>query len=186
MLAYGMANLPEQNDVFARHLATYPSLFEDGVYGPTGEPAGIYQKVPSHAGTCSLKSQGDEDFATNLMLRHLQAMNDWRLGIIDRVMGRSVREKSTLPEYVSLKTIRTMMHVVSGSYAPILFAGSLKVLSSLESENMGIVVLGFLCLLLWSLILLVPTLKRSDLFAIAAAYFAVGSVFIGAKGFDRR
>jgi hypothetical protein len=29
--------------------------------------------------------------------------------------------------------------------------------------------------------LLVPKLKRSDLYAITAAYFAVGGVFIGAK-----
>ncbi|KAF2831257.1 hypothetical protein CC86DRAFT_137061 [Ophiobolus disseminans] len=186
MLAQDVANLPEQDNVFARYLANYPGLLVNRLYGPTKEPADIYQEVPSHAGTCSLKSREDEDFVTNLMLKHLQATNEWRQGFIDRVLRRPVREKTALPQYFSLKTIRTIMHIIAGVYVPILFAGSLKILSSLESESTRIVVLGLLCLLLmWSLILLVPTLRRSDLFAIAAAYFAVGGVYIGAKGLDR-
>jgi hypothetical protein len=92
-------------------------------------------------------------------------------------------EDALLPEYISLNTVRTTMHYLAGVFVPLLLAGTLGALSSLESEKERIVVLGcFGFVMTWSLILLIPGLKRSDLFAIAAAYFSVGGIYIGARG----
>jgi hypothetical protein len=194
MLVSGIANLPEQDEVFARHFAQYPKLFTNGVYLPTSEKADMYQQVPAHADTCSLKGREEEDFATDFLVKRVKPINIWLGKLIKSMQKKPAREDDTLqeddsalPQYLGLKTVRTIMHLLAGVYVPTLFAGSLGILSRLETEKSRIIVLGCLGLVLtWSLILLIPTLKRSDLFAITGAFFAVGGIYIGSKSPDYR
>jgi hypothetical protein len=185
VLACGVANLPEPGDAFARHFARYQGLFNDGVYGPTGEDAELYQNVPSHSDLCSFKKFEEEDFGTNLILKHIESVYTRLRSTISWVLRKPVLVDSPLPEYIHLSTIRTAVHYFAGLYVSLLFTSTLGILNSLGSDTKRIIVLGFLSLvLMWSLILLIPSLKRNDLFAIAGAYFAVGGIYIGSKGHD--
>jgi hypothetical protein len=146
--------------------------------------------VPSHSDLCSLKGREEEDTVTNVLLRHIEFINGKLDNTIRWVSIKCLRHKDSppseealLPDYISLMTVRTIMHYLAGVFVPLLLAGTLGTLSSLNSEKERIVVLGCLGFVLtWSLILLIPGLKRNDLFAIAAAYFSVGGIYIGAKG----
>jgi hypothetical protein len=188
MLAHGVANLPEQVEVFARHFARYDELFENGVYGPTNEDANMYRQVPSHGNLCSLKGGEEEDAVTNLMLKHIESVNEYLHGIVRWVLRKPTPTPDTpLPDYVSLNSIRRVTHCLAAVYATVLFTGTLGILNVLESEKNRIITLGCLAfVLMLSLTILVPSLKRNDLFTIAAGYFAVGGVYIGAKGVGPR
>ena len=121
------------------------------------------------------------------MLERLQPANERLHKFVNRVLRRKVDPESTPEQYIEDKTVRTIMNLLASLYAPILLAGSLAILSCVESELARIAVLGALGILLtMSIMLVVPTVKRSDLFAITAAFFAVGGVYIGSKSFDYR
>jgi hypothetical protein len=182
VLAHQLANMSEQDQVFARHFAENDSLFDGGVYGPTKEDADMYRQVPCHSDLCSLKGREQEDPGTNFVLKHLKSMYKFYRIVISWVLRRPLPE-DTVPEYVLLSTVRAAMHFLASIHVVLLFSGTLAVLNSLDSDAKRIAVLGCLAfVLLWSLILLIPSLKRNDLFAIAAAYFAVGGIFIGSRG----
>jgi hypothetical protein len=184
VLAHKVASMPEQDLVFARHFAENDSLFDGGVYGPTKEDADMYRQVPCHSDLCSLKGREQEDPGTNLVLKHLKPMYKLYRKVISWILRRPLRE-DTDPEYAHLSTVRTAMHFLASIHVIVLFTGTLGVLNSLDSDAKRIAVLGcFACVLLWSLILLIPSLKRNDLFSIAVAYFAVGGIFIGSRGRD--
>jgi hypothetical protein len=182
-LASEIANLPEQDEVFARHFAEYKNLFLNGAYGPTDQDANIYRQVPPHSATCCLKGHEEEDSGTKLLLRNIEPINESLDKLVHWIMRKPKRPRnSPLPRYVNFGTVRKAMHFLAGLYVALLLTGTLGILSSLSKEKYRIVTLGCLTLaLMCSLILLIPSLKRNDLFSIAAAYFAVGGIYIGAK-----
>lgn len=181
---HGLANMPGQRKLFSRHFAKIIQLFggSGGIY-----EASIYTQVPSHPDTCSLKDFEGQDHTTEFALEHLAVANEWFNKSLNWILRKSEDEELQPKQYVELDTIRMIMNLLAALYAPTFFAVSLGVLSCVESEKMRIVALGgFGLLLTISLMLTVPTLKRSDLFSISAGYFAVGGVYIGAKSLDYR
>jgi hypothetical protein len=152
------------------------------VYGPTKEAAKKYQQEAPHPELCSLKECEEEDFVTNLIAKHIESVHE-RLRSTFRWGPRDPLPKdSPLPEYIQLSTIRTAVHYFAGVYIVLLYSGTLAILNSLGSDTERIIVLGCLALvLLLSLTLLVPSLKRSDMFTIAGTYIAVGGIYIGSK-----
>lgn len=187
-LAHAIANLPDQSEIWAKHFSERKTSFQDGRFGPTKEDATIYTQIPSHADTCSLRaSEADQqDYLTSFAIRHLKSINIRLRKWIARRPKQQCQEEDVAQErFVGLEKIVTIANVLAGIYVPVLFAGCLGVLSSIGSEKRRIVVLGAFGLLLTALLnLCVPTLKRSDMFAITGAFFAVGGIYVGAKGID--
>lgn len=184
LLAYGVANLPDQAEVFARRFAETPDIFHEGVYRPTKEDAGIYSQTPSHLGLCSLKGMEEEDLLNDFVIKNLRPINEKLRTWSGRILRKRVEDDDSMPEhFITLKTVRTTMNLLAALYVPIFLAGTLGVLSRLHSEGMRVVVLGLLGIVLTlSLICVVPKVKRNNLVATTAAYFAVGGIYIGAKG----
>lgn len=165
--------LPDQPTEFARSFPGW-ELFENGVYVPTGEDAADYEQV----------SAGPEFFAGREPepIDHLTRCIIW--------LNYSIRAWYDKKRHVvrdDLKSINSesnkrIMHLVAAIYMSIFLSGTLGTLSVLSSEKRRIVVLGILGLVLQvSLVLLIPGLKRNDMVAILAAYFAVGGIYIGTK-----
>jgi hypothetical protein len=179
--------MPDQSKAYARHFAKKKDVSRGGLYVPTKEPADIYSQVPSHHGLAALRDSEEEDVMTEFLLEHASWVYTRLRKLIDWVLNRH-RDEELLPQkYIRITTLRTKMNIFVAILLPIFLAGTLGGLSRLRSDKMRIVVLGILALVLtMSLIVLVPKLKRSDLWAITAAYFAVGGVFIGAKSTDTR
>jgi hypothetical protein len=177
--------MPNQPKVYARNFAKKKDVFSGGFYVPTREPADIYSQVPSSVRLCVLKGEEEEeDVVTPTVVK----LADWVYIRLRAAINR-VPKKHTDPEllhqqYIKKATLRTAMNVLTATFLPTFLAGTLGFLSLLKSDKMRIVVLGILALVLtMSSTLLVPKLnsKRSDLYAITAAYFAVGGVYIGTK-----
>jgi hypothetical protein len=183
LLAHGVANMPDQPKAYARYFAKKQDLFSGGLYVPTREPADIYSQVPSSDRLCALKGEEEEeDVVTHAVVK----LADWvyiRLrAAIDWLLNKHIDQEVLRQQYIDMRILRTTMTILTATYLPMFFAGTLGFLSLLKSDKMRIVVLGILALVLtMSSTLLVPKLKRSDLYAITAAYFAAGGVFIGAK-----
>ncbi|KAH7399507.1 hypothetical protein BKA66DRAFT_565579 [Pyrenochaeta sp. MPI-SDFR-AT-0127] len=187
LIAHAIANLPDQCDVYARNFAKQDDVFDNGIFGPTKEDAGMYRQVPPHAGMCSFKGIDPQDPVTNLVLRYLEPLNVRIKGLVRCIVGRREPRAVTSQSNVTFNTILTVMNLLAGIFGTLLFAGCMGVLSCIDSEKWRIVVLGaFGLVLITSLVLFVPTLKRNDIFAVIAAFFAVGGVYIGAKGIDKR
>ncbi|RAR15582.1 hypothetical protein DDE83_001032 [Stemphylium lycopersici] len=183
-LARDVANLPDQPDIYAQHLAQYEGLFNDDMFGPTKEKAAIYTQVPANNDTCALKcgEQGQQDMLTKCMVMHLKPVNRFLEKWVLRIRGKSTDVADDSQRTLELATVLTVVDILSGIYVPVLFAGCLGVLSCLASEKCRIIVLGSFGMVLAALLIVcVPALKRNDLFAIIAAFFAVGGVYIGAK-----
>jgi hypothetical protein len=184
-LATQVANLPHQSDIYARHFAARETLFEAGVFGPTREKAAMYTQVPSHADTCSFKDGNldEQDMLTAFVIRHLESVNVYVTDLIARVLRqRSLEDGGAYQQYLGLDKIQMIANVLTGIYVPVFLAICLGVLSCIKSEKTRIVMLGVLGILLALLMIMcVPTPKRNDMFAITAAFFAVGGIFIGAK-----
>lgn len=180
-LAHAVTQLPDQSQLWAKQFTEYQGLFENGIFGPTGENEGIYKQVPSHEGTCSLMKREEGDPTTELIVRNMKGIK-MRIG---KFLWKSSKRTNDDLEAATQKTVqftkvRTTMDVVAALYAPALFTSSMAVLSYISSLKVGIVVLGiFGVVLTVSMILFVPTLKRSEIFAITAAFYAVGGVYIG-------
>ena len=182
-LAHAIAQLPDQPRVYAEHLARYQNLFEDGVFGPTGETEEIYKQVPPHADTCSFKDMPRQDYLTERLIKNLKRLDR---KVVDPARRRWKKRRND-PENpqpqrsVELETIRTIMNILVGIYAPILLTASMATLYCIRPMAVRIGMLGVLGMVLSiSLIFLVEDLKRSELFSILAGYFAVLGVFIGA------
>lgn len=185
LIAYKVANLPAQHKIYARHFARTEGLFKGDVYVPTGERASIYSQVPAHSDTCVLKEFQSQEIAPEWVINNIEPINEWLNSVVNRMLRRKVDPDSVVREVITDTTVRTAMNLVAALYAPVLLASSMAVLSCLHSDLLRIVVLGtFGILLTISLMVVVPTIKRSELFAITAAYFAVGGVYIGAKSLN--
>jgi hypothetical protein len=179
--------MPDQSKAYARYFAKQNDVFRDGLYVPTMERADIYSQVPSHRYLCTLRGAEEEDVMTDFLLKLAGSVYRRLHGLVDWVFKRRADEELLHQRYIRLTTARTTMNVLAATCLPIFLAGTLGMLSRLKSDKMRIVVLGILALVLtMSLIVLVPKLKRSDMYAITAAYFAVGGIFIGAKSTDSR
>jgi hypothetical protein len=187
-LAHAIANLPSQPEIWARHFSEYTEAFQDGRFGPTNEDATVYSQVPSHADTCSLRASevDQQDHLTSFAIRHLKSINiRLRKWIACGSKEWSEEEGAAPEQFVGLEKIVMVANVLAGIYVPVFFAACLGVLSSIQSEKWRIVVLGAFGLMLTALLILcVPTLKRSDMFAITGAFFAVGGIFVGARSMD--
>lgn len=180
-----VANLPEQNLVYARHFAEFKGLFMDGFYGPTGEAAARYQKVPADEELCALKGLDEEDYITNFLLKHAKSIYRSMYAVLGWLFRWPPLDDSSPTKYISLQAVRTSMHYFVGFYVPLLLTGTLALLNGLDSDPKRIIALGCVAfVLMWSLILLVPSLKRHDLVAIATAFFAVGGIYIGSRSHD--
>lgn len=184
MTAQAIANLPDQCDIYARHFAQYKELFENGIFGPTQEKEQLYKQVPPHHEMCSWKDFGQQDPITSLVIRHMKAMNTRLNALLNWLSSKQKEQQRPMPQqYIKLETVLLVMDFLAGFYVPLLSALCLGVLSCIKSEKARIVVLGvFAVVLTTSLILCIPNLRRCDLFAVTAAFFAVGGVYIGAKG----
>ncbi|KAI4662057.1 uncharacterized protein J4E78_004848 [Alternaria triticimaculans] len=173
------------SDVYARHFAARKTLFEEGLFGPTKEEAAMYTQVPSHADTCSFKDGelDEQDMLTAFVIRHLESVNTYVTQLITRILRQRTLEEGVAPrQYLELNKIQMVANILTGIYVPVFLAICLGILSCIESEKNRIVVLGVLGILLALLMVVcVPVPKRNDMFAITAAFFAVGGIFIGAK-----
>ncbi|CAO2656934.1 Nn.00g057370.m01.CDS01 [Neocucurbitaria sp. VM-36] len=188
LMVHAIANLPDQCDMYARHFAQHKEVFENGVFGPTKENEEMYKQVPAHDEMCSLKGFDQQDLITSFVLRHIKTMNKHFRSLMKQFSRKREQQTDVSPEqHIKFETLLLVIDLLAGLYVPLLFAGCMGVLSCIKSEKARIGVLGvFGFVLTGSLILCVPNLRRADLFAVTAAFFAVGGIYIGAKSGDNR
>ncbi len=189
LLAHGVANLPDQSEVWAKDFSESPELFHDGRFGPTKEDHEVYSKIPSHADTCSLRASevDQQDLLTKFVILHLKSiylgLNKWVAYV--PWLG-SHKDEVEQERFIGLERIVLIANVLTGICVPVIYAVCLGVLSCIESEKWRIVVLGAFGLLFTTLLnLCVPTIKRGDMFAITGALFAVGGIFIGTRSINQ-
>ncbi|KAH7076683.1 hypothetical protein BKA63DRAFT_565064 [Paraphoma chrysanthemicola] len=176
LMVHEIMNLPMQHEIYARDLADTEFLFDGNVFGPTLEHANVYTTIPSDPDTCCVKGFNAEAHGPGFVLGRLRPISEW-------LRGSRGESKSNVQHFMRHETIQATMLVLAALYASVLLAGSLGVLSCLKSEGARIAVLGVFAFTLGvSLVVLIPNIRPSDLVVIIATYFAVGGVYIGAKG----
>ena len=161
--------------VFSKYFISHSQLFDGGKFGPTGEDSVFYQHPP-HPDTTTLKGMEREDLLTTMFINNARA--------IFQKIGKMCGEDPEAPRQdIGLDTIHMMMNFFTCLYAPILFTASLAVLYTATSTKIQIVVAGGLGMLLaLSVQSVVPGIKRGEVVAITAAYFAIAGIFIGPNG----
>ena len=174
-LAHKIAQFPDQSPLFSKRFANIPNLCEDEKFGPTGE-SNEYYKHPPHADTCTWREPDRQDSLTNLFIDNIE--------VIVSKLSRKKKEDPDSPqrESIKLSTICGVVNLLVGLYAPLVFTASIAVFYCIRATSSRIVVAGLLGILFsMSIQLLVPGIKRGEIFAINAAYFAIAGVFIGAS-----
>jgi hypothetical protein len=164
-LAHKIAQFPDQSPLFSKRFANIPNLCEDEKFGPTGE-SNEYYKHPPHADTCTWREPDRQDSLTNLFIDNIE--------VIVSKLSRKKKEDPDSPqrESIKLSTICSVVNLLVGLY----------VFYCIRATSSRIVVAGLLGILFsMSIQLLVPGIKRGEIFAINAAYFAIAGVFIGAS-----
>ncbi|KAH8725296.1 hypothetical protein GQ44DRAFT_772332 [Phaeosphaeriaceae sp. PMI808] len=139
LTTHALANMPKSRDFFARHLADIPELFQGGVYGPTQEPADIYSRVPSDPSTFSLRGYDEDDYFTAFVFKYLKPLNAW---YHEWILQKPTDLESGSSQFIELRTIQTVVNLITACFALSLLCGSLVVLSCVGSEKMRILVLG--------------------------------------------
>jgi hypothetical protein len=181
--AHAVIQLPDQPKVYAKYLAEMPGLFDDDVFGPTGESAGFY-RMPVHPDTCGLKGMSQEDILTEAIIHNVRPIKDRVLRWIEPFRRRTVNDPETAvtgQTSIELDTIRRMTNVVTGLWIPTFFTASMVIVFSIHSVTVAFAVALVLGLVLTaSVLLVVPKIVRGELFAITASYYAVVGIFIGA------
>jgi hypothetical protein len=179
-LAHTIAQFSDQSTLFSKRFANMPNLCEAGKFGPTGE-SDEYYKHPPHVDTCTLRELDRQDSVANLFIDNIQT-------IVSKV-SRKKKEDPDSPrrDGIKLSTIRTVFNLLVGLYAPLVFTASIAVFYGTRHTSSRIVVAGLLGFLFsMSIQLLVPGIKRGEIFTINAAYFAIAGVFIGASDNNSR
>jgi hypothetical protein len=174
-LAHSIAQFSDHSTFFSKRFANKLNLCDKGTFGPTGE-SDEYYKHPPHVDTCTLRDLDRQDSAVNLFVDNVET-------IVSKV-SRKKEEDPDAPrrERIKLSTIRGVINLLVGLYAPMVFTASIAVFYRVRPTSSRIVVAGLLGLLFsMSIQLLVPGIKRGETFAINAAYFAIAGVFIGAS-----
>jgi hypothetical protein len=180
---HNVTQLPDQPKPHAEYLAEMPGLFEDDLFGPTGESAGFY-KMPVHPDTCGLKGMSQEDILTEAIIHNVRPIKDRVLSWIEPFRRRTVHDPEapvTGQTNIKLDTIRRMTNVVTGLWIPTFFTASMVIVFSIHSVTVAFavaLVLGHV--LTASVLLVVPKIVRGELFAITASYYAFVGIFIGA------
>lgn len=145
----------------------------------------MYREVPPGPYLSSVKSVEEHDLSTGFVIAHLGFIHKCLQKPIKWFLKKRDDDGSTRAQFVQLETIQTVIHWLTVVYVPVLLSTTLAVLSVLNSEMTRIVVLGaFGIVFAASLMLLVPLKTRNYFFSITAAFFSVGGIFIGTKGFD--
>lgn len=178
-----ISKLPEQSQVFAKHLASFVGLFQDGFFGPTGEEEDYYRQVPPPGDTAALKGVDHQDVIGNFLMENITTMNK---GVRRLAFWRREEQDIEAPQNpsdIDLDTIRGLMNLVTALYGPLLYTVSMLVVSCIKPIKIQIIVVGILGLVLAiSMQLMVENVKRGELLTVVAGYFAVLGIFIGNTG----
>jgi hypothetical protein len=176
-----ISNLPEQSDVFAKHLAEHNWLFDRGMFCPTGESESFYRQTPQHVDMCTTKDFDRQDAVAESFIKNVkglkkcaQALHLWK--------NPNDAENPSTQASIELHKIRRAMNFATCLYAPLLFTASLAIVYRIPSVTTQIAVVGVLGgLLSISLQMLLQDLKRAEVFSIIGAFYAVLGIFIGAR-----
>ncbi|KAF2467395.1 uncharacterized protein BDR25DRAFT_344812 [Lindgomyces ingoldianus] len=188
LLAYEVAQLPSQRNLFAKRFRDYPNLFKDEVFGPTGESEEIYKQVPAHSDTCSLKDIARQDPVTEFFINNLESMYTWVSEYVLR-RGKKLKDNPEMAERddgVAVATISAIVEVLTCLCVPLYMTITMFLLSCFRSTKVQIAILApFGTFFVFSLKVMVGPLPRYELFAITAQYLAVLGIFIGASSTGR-
>jgi hypothetical protein len=177
--------LPSHNLYFAKHLVKYRSLFENGIFGPTGEQAVPYQD-PSYSGFCALVGIPEWDNLTNAYVNN----SDW---IERNVLGRVRRlwtcqrtlQQGNQHATISLATITSSIDFVTCIFVPLLLMAVMFALVSVRPLKVRIALVGVFGLVFaLSAKVFTGRISRGEIFAYTAAFFAISSVFAGTTSGD--
>ncbi|KAF2187640.1 hypothetical protein K469DRAFT_103357 [Zopfia rhizophila CBS 207.26] len=184
-LAHAVAQLPDHSRYFTEYLESYPNLFENGLFGPTGEEE-VFYKLPKHPDSCALKSIPRRDVLTNLLIDKTRSLKT-RIGSRLRKLWNRGEDAQQVQsnENVNLGTFIAIMDTFTCLYVPLLLSASMFVVNCIQSTRIRIAMIGvFGTIFSISFKLLAGQPTRSEVFAATAAYSAVLSVFVGATSSD--
>ncbi|KAF2786466.1 hypothetical protein K505DRAFT_380261 [Melanomma pulvis-pyrius CBS 109.77] len=178
--AHTIAQYPIQSSVYSKNLLTY-GLCKVGKFLPTGEDEKYYQHPP-HPDTFALKDVSGLDPLTEFIVNNIES---WARRFV-KTKEYDEEENEIDPEFevrnggIRLAAIEAVVNSFTSLYAPVLFTASIAILYCIQSTKNRIVVAGVLGMILAaSAQLLIPGVKRGEVFAITAAYFAIAGVYIG-------
>ncbi|KAF2705347.1 hypothetical protein K504DRAFT_537413 [Pleomassaria siparia CBS 279.74] len=180
--AHTIAQFPDQSRVCSRWFARRPGLYENGRFEPTGESK-MYYEHPPHADTCTLRDMGCHDLLTEFFINNYEAVSE---RFRKKSEGDADPDAPTR-EGIKLSIIEAVSNIIACTYISLIFTASIAILFCLEKTRNRIVVAGILgIILLLSILLLAPSVKRSEVVAIIAGYFAIAAVFIGTSDHEGR
>jgi hypothetical protein len=172
--AQAVAKFPDQSGVYSKAFAEMSNLCVGGKFGPTGE-SDEYYTHPPHPDTYSFKRMDAQDPFTAYLVNNVKTL-------YEKLSGKGDDQETPRRPSIKLSTICRVVNLLVCLYAPLMFTASIAILYTIRPTKIRIAVAGLLGVVVAiSILLLVPGIRRGELFAIIAAYFAIAGVFIGAS-----
>jgi hypothetical protein len=154
----------------------YSGIIDGGIFGPSGDSADRYQERPADPDLCTIKgyyeNEGTTRFALGVFL--LFKKHIWHRIFSHR---QSETENSQMA-YANLDVVQSLLDYFMCVFLPLLLTAALYALYAIRSTEARIAVIGGFGVLVMMLLKVTSRVRRSEMYAFCAAYFAVASVFV--------
>lgn len=168
-----MAQLPDQSELWAAAMRKHPNIFDDGIFGPTGESAERYRQCPANSDLFTLKGFEENKVTTRCALGvYVFLRNHIWLRIFPH------KPPTTEVAYAHLDVVDAVVDLFICVLLPLVFIAALYSLYIIQSINVRIAVIGGFGILIMLFLKVTTRAKRVELFTLCAAYFAISSVFV--------
>ncbi|KAF2467403.1 uncharacterized protein BDR25DRAFT_344815 [Lindgomyces ingoldianus] len=175
--AHELFNLPNQDPYFTKHFAEYRELFENDVFGPTGEKASVYKDHSPPDDICALKAVPKEDYVTTLVKDNIDWIERNILSHLRRPWTFQKHKQQHRETFVHLSTVKSIMDWSTCVFSPILFTATIFTLIWIKPLNSRVLII-FIFGEIFALVMKLRGVSRGEIFAATAGYFAVASMFV--------
>ncbi|KAF2259100.1 hypothetical protein CC78DRAFT_83663 [Lojkania enalia] len=185
LLKYGQSLCLSQQIINLPHQAAYASkqlnefeIFEDDVFGPTGEDAAHYRDPSYQTDACSWRNIPQNDALTNWFINH---SNIFEKHVFNRARRFFGQKKHQPGEETNIQHdwIIGFMDFATCIIATFLLTATMFVLVSVPTIKVRIAIVGVFGLVFsLSVKAIAGHPSRGEVFGATAAYFAVASVFV--------
>jgi hypothetical protein len=168
--------LPDPSELAAQSVRNELWLYQDGLFGLTGEGEERYKRSPCDPDLCSPKSYPDGDLLTVLFTKALVLLRKkvW----VPLMKHRNDKNDSHGKASLNLRTLDSVLDYIMCVFIPILLMGFLFCIFLAQSTKVRIAVVGIGAIVFNLTVKIAARPRRSELYVVCASFFAFATVFV--------